>query len=63
MNTIDATIVEILTDPYFDDFGSGKYRWWVNVRTIDEGGESIHSLMFNSKEEAEKAKIGDTIQV
>lgn len=62
MNVIDCIITRILSNPYFHDFGSGIDRWWVDVETIDEGGVSHHSVMFNSLDEAKKLKVGNIIQ-
>jgi len=55
MNTIDAEVIEILSEPYVE-WG----RWWVKVKANDMGGDTTDTLMFSSKEEALQPQIGHT---
>lgn len=57
MNLIDAVVTKVVGMKY-DDYGSGKYRWWVYVEYEDIGGTGTTSIMCNSKDEAEKITIG-----
>jgi len=51
---IDYFVVEILGKPYI------KYdKWFLNIRTNAYGHVSNENLMFNTKEEALKIKVGD----
>lgn len=31
MNLIDAWVTEVIGEPYYDDYGSGNYKWWLKV--------------------------------
>ena len=31
MNYLDGYVKEVLSEPYYDDYGSGVFRWWVKV--------------------------------
>lgn len=31
MNYLDGYVEEVLSEPYYDDYGSGIFRWWVKV--------------------------------
>ena len=58
MNTIDAEVIEILSEP------RTKYdKWWVDVRINSWGHKSTNTLMFDTKEEAESIKIGDVVVI
>lgn len=41
-----------LIKPYYHDYGSGKFRWWLKVKAICYGIESETTLMFDSKSDA-----------
>lgn len=58
MNYLDGYVEEVLSEPYYDDYGSGIFRWWVEVSYICEGTESTTTLMFDTREEAEAVKPG-----
>lgn len=58
MNYLDGHVEEVLSEPYYDDYGSGIFRWWVEVSYICEGTESTTTLMFDTREEAEAVKPG-----
>lgn len=58
MNYLDGYVEEILSEPYYDDYGSGVFRWWVKVSYVCEGTESTITLMFDTREEAEAVKPG-----
>ena len=45
MNYLDGYVEEVLSEPYYDDYGSGIFRWWVEVSYICEGTESTTILM------------------
>lgn len=34
MNYLDGYVEEVLSEPYYDDYGSGIFRWWVKCLTI-----------------------------
>lgn len=29
MNYLDGYVEEVLSEPYYDDYGSGIFRWWM----------------------------------
>ena len=58
MNYLDGYVEEVLSEPYYDDYGSGIFRWWVEVSYICECTESTTTLMFDTREEAEVVKPG-----
>lgn len=37
MNYLDGYVKEVLSEPYYDDYGSGIFRWWVEVSYVCEG--------------------------
>lgn len=37
MNYLDGYVEEVLSEPYYDDYGSGVFRWWVKVSYVCEG--------------------------
>lgn len=45
MNYLDGYVEEVLSEPYYDDYGSGIFRWWVEVSYICEGTESTTILI------------------
>lgn len=67
MNYLDGYVEEVLSEPYYDDYGSGVFRWWVKVSYICYGMGAVTTLMFDTKEEAEAVKpgykFGDYIQL
>lgn len=58
MNYLDGYVEEVLSEPYYDDYGSGIFRWWVKVSYICYGMGAVTTLMFDTKEEAEAVKPG-----
>lgn len=58
MNYLDGYVEEVLSEPYYDDYRSGIFRWWVEVSYVSEGVGVITTLMFDTKEEAEAVKPG-----
>lgn len=53
MNVIDAWVTKVQGEPYY------KYdKWWVKVDSEDMGGTTNDTLMFETKEEAEKVQPG-----
>lgn len=58
VNYLDGYVEEVLSEPYYDDYGSGVFRWWVKVSYVCEGTESTITLMFDTREEAEAVKPG-----
>lgn len=58
VNYLDGYVEEILSEPYYDDYGSGIFRWWVKVSYICEGIGAVTTLMFDTREEAEAVKPG-----
>ena len=44
MNYLDGYVEEVLSEPYYDDYGSGIFRWWVEVSYVCEGTESTTIL-------------------
>jgi len=53
MNLVEAIVTKVLREP-FEDYN----KWWVKVEYICYGSKSETELMFKTKEEAEKVKIG-----
>lgn len=53
MSPIKAIVEEVHTEPY-----EGYGRWWVKVKYNCYSVKSKTLLMFETKEEAEKVKIG-----
>lgn len=51
MNYLDGYVEEVLSEPYYDDYGSGIFRWWVEVSYICEGTESTTILMFDTRKD------------
>lgn len=58
MNYLDGYVEEILSEPYYDDYGSGIFRWWVEVSYVCYGIGAVTTLMFDTREEAEAVKPG-----
>ena len=58
MNYLDGYVEEVLSEPYYDDYGSGIFRWWVKVSYVCEGIGAVTTLMFDTREEAEAVKPG-----
>ena len=52
MNVLEHYVTEIIGEPYYDDYGSGNYHWWLEVKALCYGSECETTLMFDSKEEA-----------
>ena len=52
MNYLDGYVEEVLSEPYYDDYGSGIFRWWVKVSYVCEGIGAVTTLMFDTREEA-----------
>lgn len=49
MNYLDGYVEEVLSEPYYDDYGSGIFRWWVEVSYVCEGTESTTSIFYNNR--------------
>ena len=32
MNVLEHYVTEIIGEPYYDDYGSGNYHWWLKVK-------------------------------
>ena len=58
MNLLEHYVTEIIGKPYYNDYGSGKYRWWLKVKATCYGQECTSTLMFDTEEEALKIEIG-----
>lgn len=50
MNYLDGYVEEVLSEPYYDDYGSGIFRWWVKVSIegiglvfTDRGGHEVNA--------------------
>ena len=50
MNYLDGYVEEVLSEPYYDDYGSGIFRWWVKVSyieiAIDAGTRWSHMAIY-----------------
>jgi hypothetical protein len=58
MNLIDATVLEVLGEPYL------RYgKWFVKCKISAYGCESETDAMFSTKEQADLFKVGDIFQV
>lgn len=54
MNLVDAYVTEVMGEPYYI-----YEKWWVNVKYNSYGWQNDYtSLMFNTKEEADKVSNG-----
>jgi hypothetical protein len=53
MNLVEAEVTKVKGQP-FEDYG----WWWVKVEYVCYSVSSDMQLMFKTKEEAEKVKIG-----
>lgn len=58
MNLINASIIQILGNPY-QSFG----KWFVKVKVSSYGRHSESTQMRDTREECELLKIGDTILI
>ena len=58
MNLLEHYVTEIIGKPYYHDYGSGKYKWWLKVKATCYGQECTSTLMFDTKAEALKIKTG-----
>ena len=45
MNYLDGYVEEVLSEPYYDDYGSGIFRWWVKVSYVCEGIGAVTTLI------------------
>ena len=54
MNVLEHYVTEIIGEPYYDDYGSGNYHWWLKVKALCYGSECETTLMFDIKEELER---------
>ena len=52
MNVLEHYVTEIIGKPYYNDYGSGKYRWWLKVKATCYGQESETTLMFDTEADA-----------
>lgn len=52
MNYLDGYVEEVLSEPYYDDYGSGIFRWWVKVSYVCCGIGAV-----TTKEEFDKAPV------
>ncbi|MCS2456245.1 hypothetical protein NXX04_16455 [Bacteroides ovatus] len=46
MNVLEHYVTEIIGEPYYDDYGSGNYHWWLKVKALCYGSECETTLMF-----------------
>lgn len=53
MNALEAVVVQILSEPYFE-----CDKWWVVIRYDCWGTITQSKLMFNTEEEAKNVFIG-----
>lgn len=45
MNYLDGYVEEVLSEPYYDDYGSGIFRWWVKVSYDCYGMGAVTTLI------------------
>lgn len=58
MNTIDAVVTQVLSEPYF------KYNYWfVDVEYSSYGRTSKTNIMCSTEEAAKAIKVGHIFQV
>lgn len=48
MNYLDGYVEEVLSEPYYDDYGSGVFRWWVKVSYVCEGIGAVTTLIMEN---------------
>lgn len=58
MNLLDHYVTKIIGEPFYHDYGSGNFKWWLKVLATCYGTESETTLMFNTKEEALAISVG-----
>lgn len=58
MNVLEHYVTEVIGKPYYDDYGSGKYRWWLKVKATCYGQESETTLMFDTESDARRIDKG-----
>lgn len=58
MNVLEHYVTEVIGKPYYDDYGSGKYKWWLKVKATCYGQESETTLMFDTESDALKINKG-----
>lgn len=58
MNLLEHYVTEIIGEPYCHDYGSDHFKWWLKVKALCYGHECENTLMFDTKEKADKVKIG-----
>lgn len=58
MNLLEHYVTDILSEPYYNDYGSGNFKWWVKVKSNCYGQETESDLMFDTLDEALEVKIG-----
>lgn len=61
MNLIDAKVTKILDKPKFVEYRDRSW-WVVEIESLDMGGKQIEKMIYKTKEEAEKLKVGDIFQ-
>lgn len=49
MNLLENYVTEVIGKPYYDDYGSGNYKWWIRVKSICYGQEHKSTLMFDTE--------------
>lgn len=58
MNLLEHYVTKIIGEPYCHDYSSGNFKWWLKVEAICYGYKCENTLMFDTKEDADKVKIG-----
>lgn len=39
MNLLEHYVTNILSEPYYHDYGSGNFKWWIKVKSNCYGQE------------------------
>nr|DAL92129.1 MAG TPA: hypothetical protein [Caudoviricetes sp.] len=58
MNYLYGYVKEVISEPYYNDYGPDVFKWRIKVSYFCEGMESTAILMFDTKEKAEAVKPG-----
>jgi|UPI0007605059 hypothetical protein len=58
MNVLEHYVTEIIGKPYYHDYGSGNFKWWLKVKAVCYGCDCETTLMFDTKEEADRVQLG-----
>lgn len=59
MSVLENYVTEIIGKPYCHDYGSDNFKWCLKVKAVCYGDECESTLIFDTKEEADRVQLGD----